>query len=215
MESQSTKMKLKNRTTGKIVIVTLILGAVLACTAPFVHMLFPVKSNDIFALELQLENELIAQELFDIKLSELKKEQKFVGFSNQRTFWFAIGKPILILYVAIYLLFIYPSISDKYLQKSTKILAFLTTFITMYFIIWTLWYRADFPKQFYYLSIGIASVTGTFVAAMVIDYRQNLRLKIEKPIHFISIDAYTKYVQKDDRPDYMKDSYEVYDETIK
>ncbi len=212
--TQSTRTSLWSPTIDKVKVIIIVLGAVLACSAPFVHMLFPKTPTELVTLRIQYDNNQILESEYKQKYEIFVEDNRLFGFPNARKFWYSIGKPILILYFAIYLLLIYPSISDRSLQKSTKILGLLSTFTATYFIIWTLWYKADFPKMLYYWSIGIASVTGTFVAAMVIDYRQNLRLKIEKLIHFISIDAYSKYIKKEDRPEYMKDSYEVYDELI-
>ena len=59
------------------------------------------------------------------------------------------------------------------------------------------------------------SISTTVVAILLLKYRLGLQSRIEKLIHFISIDAYFKYIKQEDKPEYMKDSYEVYDEIIK
>lgn len=212
---QSTKKKLWSLTTGKVKKYLLVLGAVLACSAPFIHMLFPKTNAKVVELRIDLDNGLITQESYDEKTAVLIQDARTFGFPNARKFWYAIGKPLLLLYVSFYLIFLYPLISDKVLKESTKIFSSLLCFVAFYFVVWTFWYRGDLPKPLYYAAIGIASIAGAGIANLTINYKYGLKLKIQLLIKFISVDAYDKYVKEEDREEYMDDSYTVYKEITK
>ncbi|GMN06534.1 hypothetical protein MTsPCn5_19230 [Croceitalea sp. MTPC5] len=199
----------------KIKKIVIILGAVLACTAPYFHMIFPKKSVKIIALESRFNNEEITESQFNYQLSILKKEFKFIGFSSPRKFWFAIGKPIFMLYLGLFLFFIFPYINDTQLRGSTKILGILSTLSASYFIVWTLWYRGDFPRHWYYICIGLFSIASTFMAYAIINFRESLSIKISQLIRFISVDAYFKYIKHEDRDAYLQDSFTIYDQITK
>jgi len=193
----------------------IMIGAVMACTAPFVHMTFPKKSNEIIALEYKLEDGKISQPSFDEKIHVLKEEQKMFGFSSPRRFWYALGLPLTLFFFALLFLGIINMVMDKDIRKAIYFSSFILLFISVYHIVWVLWPGEDLPKNLYHLSIVLMSLTASVMANLLIRYRLNLQQRIEKLIHFISIDAYFKYVKQEDRPEYMKDSYDVYDDITK
>jgi len=211
-----TKMTFNLKTKGnKITFLILFLGAVLASTAPFLHMIYPKTPKQLVVLEETFSKGNISEKEYKLQRENLKEEIKLFGFRSARHFWFAIGRSITIFYLGIYLMFCTPFINEPSLQKITRLISFLTTGIGLYFMIWAFWPRGDFHKNLYYISMIIVSVFGTFVAYWLTNFRLELKRKIGTLIRFIAVDAYHKYVKKEDRDEYLQDSYSVYDEITK
>ena len=62
-------MKKQNRIKGiNFQIIILVLGAVFACSAPFLHILYPKRSAKFTFLEQQLDNKIITNETYDKEL---------------------------------------------------------------------------------------------------------------------------------------------------
>ena len=212
----STKGTWKTLTQGvKAKSLLIVIGAVLSCSAPFIHMLMQNESKEMTTLEIQLNDGEISKEYYDQTYPILKEKQKFFGFSSPRRFWYAMGTPITMLFFALLILTTAHLIGEQTVRKAIYFSSLILLFISTYHIVWVFWPRNDFPKNLYHLSIALMSISTTVVAILLLKYRLGLQSRIEKLIHFISIDAYFKYIKQEDKPEYMKDSYEVYDEIIK
>lgn len=190
-------------------------GAVLACTAPYVHMSFPKKSKSILALEQKFESGFISQYQYNEELPKLKEAQKVFGFSNSRRFWYAIGLPLTLFFFAILFLSLTELISEISMKKVCRFAALVLFFTSIYQIIWVLWPNQDLPKTAYHLSIITMSAMATFISHLLIKYRTGLKHKIGRLIRFISVDAYFKYINQEDRDEYLQDSFSVYDDITK
>ncbi len=213
--TRSIRRKWKILMTGATVKSALIIiGAVLACTAPFVHITLPKKSPAIKALQLQADQGAISDSSYREELTKLKEQQKMLGFSSPRRFWYAMGLPITLFFFATLFLVVMDLISDRGIRAAVRFSGFILFFIAVYHLVWVLWPGQDLPKNLYHLSIAAMAMSAAFLAFAIISHRKGLRAKIERLIRFISIDSYDKYIKVEDRPEYMKDSYEVYDEIL-
>jgi len=193
----------------------IVIGAVLACSAPFVHMLVPKNSEQIVGLEKKYEQNEVSESYYELQLAVLKEDQKLFGYRSPRTFLYAIGTPITMLFFALLVLSITHLIGEQVIRLAIYFSTLCLLFIAVYHIVWIFWPRNDFPKNLYHLSIALMSLFAILIARLLMKYRLSLQSRIEKLIHFISIDAYFKYVKKRDKPEYIKDSYDVYDDIIK
>ncbi len=192
--------------TGKIKIITLILGAVFACTAPFIHILYPKKHPDFAIYAKQLEEKTISEDTYTLKVDELKANEKFIGFSNIRKFWYAAGKPLAMLYFAILLVYIYPFvILDKHVRWIVGFSASLFLFISLYFVTWTLWHRQDFPKELYYWAIGLVAVVGTGISILINNYHIKRKKNLHAWLYFVIRDVKRKYISAEDKEQFIKD----------
>ncbi len=206
---------LKTLTTGATVKSAFIMmGAVLACTAPFIHMTLPKKSPALVALQLKADQGSLETTFYEKELAKLKEAQKMMGFSSPRRFWYAIGLPITLFFFATLFLLIMDSVNDPSIVNAIRFSAFILLFIAIYHLVWVLLPGQDLPKNLYHLSIAGMSITAAFLAFSMVSHRKTLKSKIERLIRFISVESYDKYISIDDRPEYMKDSYEVYDEIL-
>ncbi len=192
----------------KIKVIILILGAVFACTAPFIHVLYPKKSPQFKVLKQQLDDGKITQETYASKYKTLQKSKRFIGFTNIRKFWYAIGKPISMLYFALLLIYVYPFIIiDKKVKRIVGGSIILFLFISMYFIVWTLWHRQDFPKELYYWAIGIVSIIGSMISIFIINYNKDktMLMNLHSLMRFIVNDVKHKYVAEEDKARFVED----------
>lgn len=191
---------------GKIKIITLILGAVFACTAPFIHIFYHKKHPDFAVFDKQLEQNELSQETYELKVETLKASEKFIGFSNIRKFWYAAGKPIAMLYFAILLVYIYPFIIlDKQVRWIVGVSASLFLFISLYFITWTLWHRQDFPKHLYYWAIGLVALVGTGISILINSYHIKRQKNLHAWLYFVIRDIKRKYISAEDKEQFIRD----------
>ncbi|WP_128755393.1 hypothetical protein [Aquimarina sediminis] len=184
------------------------MGAVFACTAPFIHVLYPKKSPQFKVLKQQLDDGKITQETYASKYKTLQKSKRFIGFTNIRKFWYAIGKPISMLYFALLLIYVYPFIIiDKKVKRIVGGSIILFLFISMYFIVWTLWHRQDFPKELYYWAIGIVSIIGSMISIFIINYNKDktMLMNLHSLMRFIVNDVKHKYVAEEDKARFVED----------
>ncbi|WP_025740825.1 MULTISPECIES: hypothetical protein [Aquimarina] len=191
---------------GTVRISILIIGAVFACTAPFIHIFYPKKHPDFVVYEKQLEQNKLSEESYILKVETLKTSEKFIGFSNIRKFWYAAGKPIAMLYFAILLVYIYPFIIvDKYIRWIVGISASLFLFISIYFITWTLWHRQDFPKHLYYWAIGLVALIGTIISVLINRYNIKRQKNLHSWLYFVVRDIKQKYISAEDKEQFVRD----------
>ncbi len=193
-------------TGNKIRRIILILGAVFACTAPFIHILYPKTHPKFDIFDLQVQNQQISQEEYKTLVENLKNEEAFFGFKNKRLFWFVAGKPFAMFYFALLLIYVYPFISlDSDIKKAVRFSAILFTFISSYFIVWTLWYRGDFPQVTYYIAIGFVSILSTVVSMGLINHNRSMLKNIHSLLSFIVVDIKSKYISAEDKRSFIED----------
>ncbi len=203
------KKKIKLKTISIIIV----LGAILAGTAPFIHMFFPKESTEIINLKKSYKQDQINKETYSIQLKALKEKQKFIGFPNQRTFWYNMGKPITLLYFSLLLMGIYPFIGEEYLRKAIQFSAVILGFVSFYFITWVLWDRNDFPKTAYYMAMGIIAVLSTFLAIFLINHRKSLLSKIRLLTSFIVLKG-KSHVPEENKKAYVKDYLKTFKKLV-
>ncbi|WP_271784940.1 hypothetical protein [Aquimarina algiphila] len=192
--------------TGKIKIIIMIMGAVFACTAPFIHIFYPKKNAQFAVYEKQFEQRELSTEEYDLKVENLKASEKFIGFTNIRKFWYAIGKPIAMLYFSLLLVYIYPFIIlDKHIRWVASISASLFLFISIYFITWTLWPRQDFPKHLYYCAIGVVALVGTVISTLINSYHIKRQKNLHSWLYFVIRDIKQKYISAEDKEQFVRD----------
>jgi hypothetical protein len=135
-----TKIKFNIQTIGdSIKIISLVIGAVIAFTAPFIHMCFD-KSSEV--------------EVF--------------GYYNARMFCYAIGIPVTLFFSALFVSFSSMFIHIKIFRKIMFIISYMILSISIYYIIWSIWARKDFPKPYYYTSIIILSLISSYLLFFLI-----------------------------------------------
>ncbi len=193
----------------------IILGAVIACSAPFLHKLAPKTSSKIKALEKSFKKGTIDEAYFNSELEILKEEFKTFGYSTPRKFWYVIGKPLTMLYFAFLLLFVYKDLNSAHLRKALYVSSLVLLYISTYNIIWAIWPGYDLPDSTYYFSMALMSLMATVLSLSWLKYRQSLKHKIGLLIDFILTDVYKKYIRKEHTPDYIEDSYSVFDKIRK
>lgn len=193
----------------------IMLGAVLACSAPYIHMFFPHKSESILVLEKKYEQGAILKTQYDTQLVQLKAEQSFMGFTNARRFWYAAGMPTTMFFFAILFLIASEAIGDRNIRRAIRFSSLVFFLISVYQLVWVLWPGQDLPKSMYHLAIAVMSVIATIICYLLTRYKLGLKTKIERLIRFISIEAYFKYIKQEDRQEYLQDSFSVYDEISK
>ena len=116
----------------KVTSFIIILATVIACCAPFVHKIYPNTENSKL---ISLRKSYKKGNLERAEFIKKKKEVTYFGYSNQRKLWYAIGKPIALLYFAILLMYTSFYINDKKLSLAIKQASILGVGISFYFII--------------------------------------------------------------------------------
>lgn len=169
----------------------------------------------MIALEEKLEEGKVTQDYYDKNYPLLKEAQKFFGFSSPRRFWYAIGMPLMVLYFSLLFLSVVNLLPDKSIRKAIRFACTISLFIGLYFTIYVLWPGTDFPESLYYVSLLLMSLMATSMGYFLVNYRLSLTLKIRRLVRFITIEAFGKYVRKEDQEKYLDDSFEVYDDILK
>lgn len=198
-------------TNKKIISILLIIGAVLACSAPFVHkVLDNSKNTSLQKVRKEYKSGIIDRVTFIIK----KREVTYFGYTTPRKFWYAIGKPITMLYFSFILMYASFFIGDVSLKKTFKNISILGVFISFYFLIWAFWYMGDFPEYLYFLSIGFVSILSTVFSYRLIASRNHILEKIRLLTGHIVIKG-KKHVPDENRKEYVKDYLETFNKITK
>ncbi len=216
---ESIKKKFKKRETGiKLKTLLILICAVFAFTAPFIHIFYPkidanlVKEEAI--LSTLLDADIISQEQYDICYKEAKNNCKVFGFNNIRKFWYAAGKNICMLFFSLVLMYASFFINDREVKKIAFICSFLFMGISVYFVIWVFWWDSDFPKYVYYTAIAVASLLSTTMCYFVLGHFNKILkylYNIRKLTDFLIGDVEKKYVDKKKSKDYTIDVVNVLD----
>jgi hypothetical protein len=164
-------------------------------------MLYPNEKNvALTELKDSYKKGEIDKESYVIKKSELT----YFGYTNKRKFWYAIGKPISMLYFSLMLLYSSFFISENVLKSTLKKISILGVSISFYFIVWAFWYRGDFPIHLYYIAIGAVSIFSTVVSYFVIKSRNSMIQKIRILTNHIVLRG-KKHVADENKKGYILD----------
>ncbi|WP_459212014.1 hypothetical protein [Aquimarina rhabdastrellae] len=131
-----TKYNYQTKGINKVTSIILIVGAVIAITAPFLHIFFVKDSID-----------------------------KFFGFRNIRVFLYIIGQPIVIFVLSLFLSFISNFIENKDLKKIIRFSSYMFTAVAFYFLIWIFWNKQDLHAYIYYTAVIILSIIGSYIVS--------------------------------------------------
>ncbi|WP_062056108.1 hypothetical protein [Aquimarina longa] len=212
------KKKSKKRAKGKLKPLFILVFAVFAFTAPFIHIFYPKKDilliKEEAILTAKFETKSISEEQYKVCSQELVNSYKVFGFNNIRKFWYAAGRNICMLFFSFILMYTTFFITDKEVKKITLTCAFLFMGISTYYVIWTFWWRQDFPKQAYFMAIGVASLLSTLMSYFVLGHFNKILTylsNIHKLTDFIISDVKEKYIDKKKEKDYTVDVIKVID----
>lgn len=112
-----------------IINIIISIGVILAAIAPFLHIIPSKESTD-----------------------------KVFGFNNLRSFLYALGLPVSLLTISIFVAFLSNLLELRPYKEVIKVASWIFISVSMYFIVWTFWYREDFNVYLYYLAIILISV---------------------------------------------------------
>ncbi len=132
--SEKGKSNLQRIGINKFINVFIILSVIIGAIAPFLHIFFSKESTD-----------------------------KIVGFNNMRSFLFAIGLPVSLFVISLFVAFMSNLLELRAYKKSIQVSSLVFISIALYFIIWTFWYRDDFDIYLYYTFIGVISISSAYV----------------------------------------------------
>ncbi len=191
------------------------MGVVIGCTAPFIHYWIPKESAEIRILKKEFEKKELSSTHYEQQLSFLKEKQKFLGFPNIRSFWYASGLPITLFIFALILTSIKSVIRDTGYQKIVNFAASALLFVSLYHLIWILWPGKDLPNSVYYTAIVFMAILGSILSRYIVLQRFGVWTKIGVLMEFISVKVYSDYIDKADRRSFTEDSFEVYDKITK
>lgn len=208
------KMIYKNLTTGmssvRILPLILFLGALLACTAPFVHMIYPNTKN----VELEYARKRYkSKEINREEFIQQKIKATYFGYDNTRKFWYSIGKPLAMLYFSFLLMYASFYINEKQLKTAIRLGSFIAVLVSSYFITWAFWYRADFDKNLYFTSIGFISILSTITSYILISHRNSIIKKIRILTNHIVLKG-KSHVPRENKENYIRDYIETFNKIL-
>ena len=143
-------------------------------TAPMLHM---VASNDVSEVYLDAKDKFKNKEISKSEYEVIRRENTYFGYRSKRMLWYAIGMPLLLSYVSVLLLYVASKLEKILLRKIINIISICSSAVSFYFLIWALWYRADFPKHWYYISIGVLSLASVVIIKLIIKLLQHEEFK--------------------------------------
>ena len=146
-------------------------------TAPMLHM---VASNDVSEVYLDAKDKFKNKEISKSEYEVIRREHTYFGYRSKRMLWYAIGMPLLLSYVSVLLLYVASKLEKILLRKIINIISICSSAVSFYFLIWALWYRADFPKHWYYISIGVLSLASVVIIKLIIKLIQHEEFKREQ-----------------------------------
>ncbi|WP_146052815.1 hypothetical protein [Aquimarina sp. I32.4] len=162
----------------------------------------------------ELEANSITKMQYDICYKEAKNSYKVFGFTNIRKFWYAAGRSICMFFFSFILMYVTFFINEKEVKRIATVCAFLFMGISTYFIIWSFWWRQDFPKLAYFIAIGVVSLLSTIMSYFILGHSNKILIylsNIHKLTDFLISDVREKYVDKKKNKDYTIDVVDVLD----
>ncbi len=179
LTEQKSKTLVVEGTKLKILLVTILIGAVLGSAAPFIHMLFPVKAQEKILLEKKYENKEITAEVFQKQSDILWEKHQFIGFTNFRRFLFAIGLPVALFFCSFLMMFITRFSENSFVKKSGFFTSLSFQIISLFFILWTIYpfdsEKYDFGESTYFTLLIISSILlafGFYFISKALAYRR-------------------------------------------
>ena len=203
-------MTLKTLKKIKLSLIVIVLGAVFACSAPFLHMLYPNTNPDIAQLRTKLENKEISR----VEYAVQRQQFTYFGYDTKTKFWYAIGQPLFVLYFSLIVLYATTYIVFDELKRALRVIAFIGTSISFFFIVWVFWLRRDFPVTAYYASMIIISVLSAYASYLLIVFRKSLLTRIKILTSFI-VGKGSSYVPKEDEEAYVRDYLKTFKKLLK
>lgn len=183
--TQSTKTKLKTLTiegiNNRVKIILIIIGALtfIGDSAPYVHLAFPVKANEIIQLEQQYDQRLISQSSFNQKRTVLKEKYEVFGFSTLRRFLFAIGVAVSVFCVAS-VFFIGLLVYENTIIKKALFISAISFLINgIYYMSWVFWENPDLPMWLYHLILLGITLLISFGLYNLYKYLTNITSSIQ------------------------------------
>ena len=173
-------------------------------------MLYPKTNPNIEQLKEKYRNKEFSKAEYYVQ----RESFTFFGYSTKRKFWYAIGKPISTLYFLLILFYATTYIGFKELKAALRVITFMGTSISFYFIVWAFWHREDFPLKAYYISIGVISVLSAYASYLLIVFRDSLLAKIKILTSFI-VNKGSTYISKEDEEAYVRDYLKTFKKVIK
>lgn len=205
---------MKNQKIGKVNIkvvpLILFMGAILACSAPFIHIFYPNTKN--VRLE-EVKKKYKEKELTREQYIEQRIAVTYFGYQNMRKFWYSIGKPLSMVYFSFLLMYSSFYINEKQLKKAIQLGSFMAALVSTYFIIWAFWYRADFEEHLYFIAIGIISILSTATSFRIIKQRNSILDKIRILTNHIVFKG-KKHVPQENKKEYVKDYLETFNKIV-
>ncbi len=146
-------------------------------SAPFLNMLVSNETNSTYQeAKKKFKLDQISKQEYEL----IRKKYTYFGYSSKRRMWFAIGLPLLLLYISSLLLYCSTKIENDFIKKIIGLISFFSTLISFYLLIWALWYRADFPKNWYYIAIGFLSIASVMIVKHSFSFIESIKEKKRK-----------------------------------
>ncbi len=165
--------------------------------------------------ELHQKTNLILKLLDDSDVKKKRYEaaldnEKIFGFRNIKIFFGHLGTPSVIVSLAIYLLFLFFREDDLFFKKVTLSFSIVGLITGFFYISWVFYPSPDVPKWAYIALLFIFSILGTFLSYIITNYyyklsKIDLIKKTQDLISYIVFDIKAKYIQKQDRKEYISD----------
>jgi hypothetical protein len=199
---------MKKRIRKRLKTLFILVWAIFAFTAPFIHIFYPKKDPGLIkkeaVLAAKLESNSINKEQYDIWYQEVKNSYKVFGFTNIRKFWYAAGRSISMFFFSFIMMYVTFFITEKEVKRIATVCAFLFMGISTYFIVWSFWWRQDFPKLAYFIAIGVVSLLSTLITYFIMGHSNKILIylsNIHKLTDFLTRDVEVKYVDKKKKKD--------------
>ncbi len=168
------------RLIGKLKGIGIMLGALLACIVPFIHVMLPKVPHLVSEIQKEIAVSETPNPELEKQLAIAKEKVKVRGFNTARSFWYAIGQPITMFYFSFVIMLSLRSIGDKYMRQALQVSSIILMTIAVYFITWALWAAGDFPKTYYYIIIGVISILSTWMSFSLIQHFSRVQLMVKR-----------------------------------
>ncbi len=188
------------RAIGTKKILLLYIVSLFAVCMPFSHMFLSKETpKEIIKLDKMYD----AQEISETEYESERAKHTIFGYSKPRSFVYALGNPVCMLYFGVLILFF-----SKYLKNEIKQLAVLSslmlTFISLYFIVWVFWIPTDMPQHIYYIAMGLIAIACTVLVYLVSKIKFSHIQQIKDLIYYIVVTG-KKHVPAENRKNYALD----------
>ncbi len=151
------------------------------------------------------KSELLKKEYY----ATLKKDKVF-GFRNIKIFLGHLGMPIVSIALALCLLFLFLKEDNLFFRKVSLWFSIVGLISGLFYVIWVFYPSPDVPEWAYILLLFLFSIIGTVLMYFVSRYLYKLSeidlvFKVQNLLNYINFDIKRKYINKNDREEYMDD----------